>query len=214
MNTRINRNHHRCCNGIQGGSAGAVMEVYRHRYDEVPIARLRVADNPNGTRRVINEAEGDRIDKGAAVAKAGGVDIGAAVEGYRAALLAMQPDYNAPACTCPGANPFDHAAPLSRRFTVDDMAGELVVRIWANVRYAIGRHPLAARLYVAAAGSRTLGWDLYADQVHKWCGFRWRTGATDLHAYMVRLSHSFPVVHVIERNGALIDSDSVRRSKQ
>ncbi|MEU5764032.1 hypothetical protein [Nocardia sp. NPDC047648] len=213
VNSRINRGIG-SRTGIKGGSASAVMQIYRHRYDEVPIARLRVADNPNGTRRVINEAEGDRIDKGAAVAKAGGVDIGAVVDGYRAALLAMQPDYTGSACSCAGVNPCDHAAPLSRRFTVDDMAGELVTRIWANVRYAIGRHPLAARLYVAAVGSRTLGWDLYADQVHKWCGFRWRTGAGELHAYMVRLSHSIPVVHVIERNGVLIDSTSVRRSKQ
>ncbi|MGW5220960.1 hypothetical protein ACWEQA_24135 [Nocardia sp. NPDC004085] len=208
VNSRTSRVHG-SCNGIRGGSASAVMQIYRHRHDEVPIARLR-----SPTTRTAHAASSTR-PKATQSTRAQRLPRRVVSTSTQSSTgIARRCWPCSPTTTCPGANPFDHAAPLSRRFTVDDMADDLVLRIWADIRYAIGRHPLAARLYVAAAGSRTLGWDLYADQVRKWCGFRWPSGARELHAYMVRLSHSIPVVHVIERNRVLIDSASVRRWKQ
>lgn len=208
------RADHGYFSGGRIGTENAKMDIYRGRGDDKPIAQLRPVRNPTGGYRITDLIAGDPVVRGVAAAVGGGVNLSEVADGYLAALLALQPDYVGPICQCLGADgntQLDHAAPLARRFTVDAIKPSLLFSgIWDNMRHAIGSHPLAARLYAAQAGSRALGWDLYADQVHRGCGFRGRTNNPELNAYMANISASIPVVYPMDDGtGQLIDGNRV-----
>lgn len=171
---------------------GPIAGIYPDPTTKEVINKFGPLVNPDGTLRADDYARGDRIQRGV---EASGLDIWQVRAGYLAAQLAIQHDPKV-GCACPDYA--GHVVPLLRRFSVEDFHSTYSSAVYRGLGYAVGRYPLAARMYAAKVGDYSLGWDILSSQAQHRCGFTGRAGNPDLEAYLPRLASAFPFSYLVE----------------
>ncbi|MFI8976874.1 hypothetical protein ACIGO9_28605 [Nocardia asteroides] len=147
------------CNGYEtdfpcGGSAEAVMDLYRARWDEEPMRRFVALELASGFRRATVNGD-DVLTRGI---EAAGISLDDVIGGFITAQLELQADIERPISAPDGGWRYHR---LGERFAASDVDQAVKNRLTTLTREAIAAHPLAVRMWVAKHGAAVLGRQLY-----------------------------------------------------